>query len=188
MEMLAGVGALAALSDSAPPRCAVEGRTRRTARRPVAREVPETLPASPLDRMTTEERLSADYHGTGLTVGRHPMHFRRAEMNALGVSTRADLNRVRDGGTGARRGLRHRAPASRNGEGIVFLSMEDETGIFNVIVMPDMFDSCRLTLVTHPYLLIEGKVQNVENVIHVLARRVERIESAPPAMSSHDFK
>jgi error-prone DNA polymerase len=54
--------------------------------------------------------------------------------------------------------------------------------------MPDMFEECRVTLLTEPYLLIAGKVQNVDGVIHVLARRVDRIEPAAPAMSSHDFK
>ncbi len=73
-------------------------------------------------------------------------------------------------------------------KGIVFLSMEDETGIANVVVMPDLFEERRLVLVTEPYLLIEGKAQNVDNVIHVLARRVERIHPITPAMTSHDFK
>jgi error-prone DNA polymerase len=66
--------------------------------------------------------------------------------------------------------------------------MEDETGIFNVVVMPDLFEESRLTIVREPYLLFEGKVQNVDGVIHVLAKHVERIEPAAPAMSSHDFK
>jgi error-prone DNA polymerase len=73
-------------------------------------------------------------------------------------------------------------------KGIVFLSMEDETGIANVVVMPDIFEDRRLTLVTEPYLLVEGKLQNVDNVIHVLARRVERIHPITPAMTSHDFR
>jgi error-prone DNA polymerase len=188
MEMLAGVGALAALR-TAHRRDALwkAGRAGRPAG-PLLEEVPETLPAEPLDRMTTTERLEADYHGTGMTVGRHPMYFRREEMNRLGVSTARDLARVPNGGRVRVAGCVIVRQRPGTAKGIVFLSMEDETGIFNVVVMPDLFDSCRLTLVTHPYLLIEGKVQNVENVIHVLARRVERIESAPPAMSSHDFK
>ena len=73
-------------------------------------------------------------------------------------------------------------------KGIVFLSMEDETGISNVVVMPDMFEECRLTLLTRAVSADRRKVQNVEGVIHVLARKVERIEPAAPAMSSHDFK
>jgi error-prone DNA polymerase len=70
----------------------------------------------------------------------------------------------------------------------VFVSVEDETGIFNVVIMPDLFEDRRLTIVREPYLLFEGKVQNVDGVIHILAKKVERIEPAAPPMSSHDFK
>jgi error-prone DNA polymerase len=197
LEMLASVGALAKL-ETAHRRDALwkAGRAGRPAG-PLLDEVPETLadgdsPASPeqipLDQMTVGERLAADYFGTSLTVGRHPMHFRRAEMNELGVTTARDLPRVRNGGLVRVAGsviVRQRPGTAK---GILFLSMEDETGICNIVVMPDMFDQYRLTLVTEPYLLVEGKVQNVDGVIHVLARRVERIEPGAPAMSSHDFR
>ena len=73
-------------------------------------------------------------------------------------------------------------------KGIMFLSIEDETGIANAVVMPDMFAENRLTLVTESYLLVEGPVQNVDNVIHVLARRVERIDPVTSAPMSHDFR
>jgi error-prone DNA polymerase len=66
--------------------------------------------------------------------------------------------------------------------------MEDETGIVNVVVMPDRFDADRVTIVTSPYLLIEGQMQNIDNVVHVLARRIERLESRLPVGSSHDFR
>ena len=140
--------------------------------------------------MTIAERLSADYNGTGLTVGRHPMHFLRAEMNELGVTPAKDLAKVPNGGLVRVAGAVIVRQRPGTAKGIMFLSMEDETGIANVVVMPDMFDERRVTLVTEPYLLIEGKVQNVDNVIHVLARRVEREVETPltPAMSSHNFK
>ena len=81
------------LSDRSPPRCLWKaGRAGRPAG-PLLEEVPENAPEAPLEQMTTAERLSADYNGTGLTVGRHPMHFRRAEMNELGVTPRRDLAR-----------------------------------------------------------------------------------------------
>lgn len=138
--------------------------------------------------MTVAERLSADYTGTGLTIGRHPMHFLRAEMNGLGVTPARDLPKVPNGGLVRVAGAVIVRQRPGTAKGIMFLSMEDETGIANVVVMPDMFDDRRIVLVTEPYLLIEGKVQNVDNVIHVLARRVERIEPLTPAMSSHNFK
>lgn len=138
--------------------------------------------------MTIAERLHADYSGTGLTIGHHPMHFLRGQMNELGVTTAKDLAKVPNGGLVRVAGAVIVRQRPGTAKGIIFLSMEDETGIANVVVMPDMFAERRLVLVTEPYLLVEGKVQNVDNVIHVLARRVERIEPITPAMSSHDFR
>jgi error-prone DNA polymerase len=138
--------------------------------------------------MTTAERLTADYNGTGLTVGRHPMHFLRGAMNELGVTPARDLVKVPNGGMVRVAGAVIVRQRPGTAKGIMFLSMEDETGIANIVVMPDMFDERRLILVTEPYLLVEGKVQNVDNVIHVLAHRVEKIHPITPAMTSHDFK
>ena len=90
--------------------------------------------------MTIAERLAADYSGTSLTIGRHPMYFRRAEMNELGVTPARDLARVRNGGLVRVAGsviVRQRPGTAK---GIMFLSMEDETGIFNIVVMPDLFE------------------------------------------------
>ena len=95
---------------------------------------------SPLARMNTEERLWADYRGTGLTVGKHPMAYRRAEMNRLGVKRAIDLARVPNGRIVRIAGsvIVRQRPGTANG--FVFLSMEDETGIMNAIVTPDTFD------------------------------------------------
>jgi error-prone DNA polymerase len=188
LEMLAGVGALAKLQ-TVHRRDALwkAGRAGRPVG-PLLEDVPETAPEAPLLPMTTFERLGADYHGTTLTVGRHPMHFRRAEMDARGVTPAHSLAKLRNGGKVRVAGCVIVRQRPGTAKGITFLSMEDETGIFNVVVMPDLFEESRLTIVREPYLLFEGKVQNVDGVIHVLAKRVERIEPAAPAMSSHDFK
>jgi error-prone DNA polymerase len=188
IEKLAAAGALANLR-TAHRRDALwkAGRAGRAVG-PLLEELPENAPEAPLDRMTIGERLTADYNGTGLTVGRHPMHFLRAAMNELGVTCARDLPKVPNGGLVRVAGAVIVRQRPGTAKGIMFLSMEDETGISNVVVMPDMFDERRIVLVTEPYLLIEGKVQNVDNVIHVLARRVERIEPLTPAVSSHNFK
>ena len=154
---------------------------------PLLEEVPETEAASPLPQMTTEERLAADYRGTGLTVGRHPMAYRRAEMDALGVTPARDLPRVASGGLVRIAGsviVRQRPGTAK---GIVFLTLEDETGISNAVIMPDLFESRRLLLVSEPWLLIEGVLQNVDTVIHVLARRIAPIPNGTPGSPSHNF-
>ncbi len=188
LEMLAGVGALAKL-ETAHRRDALwkAARAGRPAG-PLLESVPETTPGHPLEPMTIDERLAADYYGTSMTIGRHPMYFRRAEMNELGVTPARDLTKVPNGGMVRVAGCVIVRQRPGTAKGIVFLSMEDETGIANIVVMPDMFADSRVTLLTQPYLLVEGKMQNVDGVIHVLARRIEAIEPAAPAMSSHDFK
>jgi error-prone DNA polymerase len=188
LEKLASVGALAKLG-TAHRRDALwkAGRAGRTAG-PLLKEVPETAPEAPLRQMTTAERLAADYEGAGMTVGRHPMFYIREQMNELGVTVARDLPKVRNGGMVRVAGCIIVRQRPGTAKGIMFLSIEDETGIANAVIMPDMFAENRLTLVSEPYLLVEGPVQNVDNVIHVLARRVERIEPVTPALNSHDFK
>ena len=154
---------------------------------PLIELVPEQEPESPLTRMTNEERLTADYRGTGVTVGKHPMAYRRAEMNELGVTAAKDLIKVRNGGLVRIAGnviVRQRPGTAA---GIVFLSIEDETGIANAVVMPDLFVTARLLLVTEPWLLIEGEVQNVDNVIHVLAAKASGLPYRTDAAPSHNF-
>ena len=142
--------------------------------------------------MTTGERLFADYAGTSLTIGRHPMHYRRAEMNELGVTPAADLGKVRNGGLVRIAGCVIVRQRPGTAKGVLFLSIEDETGIANAVVMPEMFQEQRFLIVDSPWLLIEGKMQNVDNVIHVQARRITPLESSSPtpspALDSHDFR
>lgn len=71
---------------------------------------------------------------------------------------------------------------------LFFLSVEDETGIFNVIIMPDVFEASQLTMVRSPYLLVEGPLQKYEGVIHVQARKIEAISLTAGAAASHEFK
>jgi hypothetical protein len=117
-----------------------------------------------------------------------PYDFHRDRMNEMGVTPAAALvNRgngvfVRVAGCVI---VRQRPGTAK---GIVFLSVEDETGIFNVIVMPDIFEANRLTIVRSPYLLVEGPLQKYEGVIHVQARKIEAISLSAGAASSHDFK
>jgi error-prone DNA polymerase len=149
-------------------------------------EMLEESGASPLERMTTEERLTADFRGTGVSIGKHPMAYRRAEMDALGVTPAAKLKHIPNG-----RRVRIAGPVivrQRPGtaKGFVFLSMEDETGVMNAIVTPSLFDRYRLVLLSEPYLLIDGVLQNMDNVISVKAGRILALE-ARAAAKSHDF-
>jgi error-prone DNA polymerase len=142
---------------------------------------------SPLKEMTVLERLVADYAGTGVTVGPHPMALRRREMTARGVTRAIDLargeneTRVRVAGSVI---VRQRPGTAK---GFVFLSLEDETGIANVIVTPGLFARHRLALVSEPFLLVEGILQMQDGVVSVRAAHVEALPRLAHVVPSHDF-
>jgi len=143
--------------------------------------------ASPLAPMTPEEQLVADFRGTGMTVGPHPMTYRRAEMKALGVRSAVELRRVPSGKPVRIAGCVIARQRPGTAKGFVFLSLEDETGISNAIITPDVFEQNRVTVTQEQFLLIEGKVQNQDNVISVKAERVLPLAITQAQTVSHDF-
>jgi error-prone DNA polymerase len=154
---------------------------------PLLENQPEPDAPSPLAPMNHEERLVADFHGTGLTVGPHPMAYKRAWLNAMGIRRAIEL---RDLPTGKRLRIggcvitRQRPGTAK---GFVFLSLEDETGVANAIVRPDLFHQNRLLLTSERFLAVEGILQNQDNVISVRAERVQPLFVTQAETSSHDF-
>ncbi|HUI58326.1 MAG TPA: error-prone DNA polymerase [Bryobacteraceae bacterium] len=141
---------------------------------------------SPLAPMNTGERLYADYHGTGINIGKHPMAHCRAEMNALRVTRAIDLASVPNGRLVRIAGsviVRQRPGTAK---GFVFLSMEDETGIMNAIINPPTFDRYKFAVLGERFLLIDGVLQNLDGVISVKAARITGLP-AVAAAESHDF-
>ena len=142
---------------------------------------------SPLELMTDHERLIADYHGTGVTVGRHPMAYRRESLNKIGAVRACELaglsnnKRVRYAGCVI---VRQRPGTSR---GLIFMSVEDETGIANVIIMPDLYDRYRLTVIGARFILVDGVLQNVDNVVHVRAEKITQLPDGDIHAISHDY-
>ena len=141
---------------------------------------------SPLRPMDSNERLHADYAGMGLTIGPHPMALRREELALRGVLRAADLPRAHDGRRVRVAGMVITRQRPGTAKGFVFLTLEDETGISNIIVRPDLFDRDRLTVVRQPFLLVEGILQNQQGVLSVKAERVQAIEGAA-SVDAHDF-
>jgi error-prone DNA polymerase len=134
---------------------------------------PSETHSKPLKKMTHQERMTADFAGTGLTTGPHPMAYERAELKRKGFWTAAELEK---GGTNrfvrvAGSVIARQRPGTA--KGFVFLSLEDETGIANIIVTPDIFENNRIVTTRSRFLQIEGKLQNQDGVIHVKAQRLE---------------
>jgi error-prone DNA polymerase len=137
--------------------------------------------------MTADERLAADFAGTAVTLGPHPMALRRRELARADVVRACDLGHRRAGTPVRVAGgviVRQRPGTAK---GFVFLSLEDETGIANIIVTPGLFARHRLVLVTAPLLLVEGILQSSDGVVAVRARRVTALPVHGDAIPSHDF-
>jgi error-prone DNA polymerase len=145
------------------------------------------LPAdSPLNPMTADERLQADYAGMGLTIGPHPMAMRRDELALRGVLRAADLPGAKDGRRVRVAGMVITRQRPGTAKGFVFLTLEDETGISNVIIRPDLFDQQRSVVVRQPFLLVDGVLQHQDGVLSVRAERVEGF-SGGASVDAHDF-
>src|SRR6202022_2381946 len=141
----------------------------------------------PLRQMNTEERLVADYAGTGLTVGKHPMHYRRRELWSQGILSSEDLRNCRDGEFVRTAGCVIARQRPGTAKGFIFLSMEDETGIANVIVTPDVYERNRLIVTRSKFLMVEGQLQNQDGVVHVKAAKLVTLSVNVPEVGSHDF-
>jgi error-prone DNA polymerase len=140
-----------------------------------------------LRQMNTEERIIADYAGTGLTVGRHPMHYRRPELRRDGILSAVDLRTRKNGEFVRLAGCVIARQRPGTAKGFIFLSMEDETGIANVIITPDLFERERLLVTGSKFILVEGALQNQDGVIHIEARRLETLAGNALELRSHDF-
>src|SRR5262249_36115451 len=143
---------------------------------------------SPLEPMTVPERLLADYAGTSLTIGPHPMSLRRSELALRGVLRARDLPAGRHGRRVRVAGAVITRQRPGTAKGFVFLTLEDETGIANIIVRPDLYSEQRATIVGEPYLLVEGTLQIQEAVTSVKPDRRHGVGGGSPEIDSHAFR
>ena len=136
--------------------------------------------------MTQSERLHADYAGTGLTIGPHPMALRRDDMALRGVLRASDLPQVRHGRRVRVAGMVITRQRPGTAKGFVFLTLEDETGVSNVIIRPDLFDRARMAVIGRPFLIVDGVLQHQDGVLSVKAERLQGLD-AGAAVDAHDF-
>ena len=141
----------------------------------------------PLKPMTEAERLVADYAGMGLSVGRHPMALRRDELAMRGILRARDLATARQGRRVRVAGMVITRQRPGTAKGFVFLTLEDETGIANIIVRPDLFARDRLVIVEEPFLIVDGVLQNQDGVTSVRAEQVQGMRGVDVDFDAHDF-
>ena len=142
---------------------------------------------SPLKPMTLAERVNADYVTMNLTTGPHPMKLLRESLPNIWRA--ADLREAPHGAIVQIAGNVICRQRPGTAKGFVFISLEDETGVSNAIVDPDLFERFRLLITEEAFLLIEGEVQNSENVVLIKTQEIKPLPHAQLMGSeSHDFR
>jgi error-prone DNA polymerase len=141
----------------------------------------------PLQQMSTSERLVADYAGTGLTVGKHPMFYRRPELKRRGILSAKEIKTCKLGGIVRVAGCVIARQRPGTAKGIIFISLEDETGISNLIIYPVLYERDPLLVTRSRFLLAEGFLQNTGGVTHILAYDLMQLSDGSLEMASHDF-
>ena len=142
--------------------------------------------SSPLPRMTLPERVRADYEVMDLTTGPHPMKLVRAQLPDIWRAI--DLAQAKHGSIVRIAGNVICRQRPGTAKGFVFISLEDETGVSNAIVTPDLFEETRLLVTEEPFLVIQGEVQNTDNVVLIKAQKIfPLISEGLVGSESHDF-
>ncbi len=154
---------------------------------PLLSQIEERQEGSPLEQMTEMERVVTDLKLTGVSIGKHPIAFLRNRLNDMCVTPLTKLASLHNNALVQVAGVVICRQRPGTAKGIVFLSLEDETGIVNVIVMPDLFEQVRSTIVNFPALCIVGLLQNLESSISVKALKVLPLEMVRTSIKSHDF-
>ena len=141
---------------------------------------------SPLAPMTLPERVKADYETMNLTTGPHPMKLLREKLPNIWRAI--DLVQAQHGSTIQIAGNVICRQRPGTAKGFVFISLEDETGVSNAIVDPDLFERFRLVITEEAFLLIEGQVQNSDGVVLIKAQDIKPlVHEKLVGSESHDF-
>jgi error-prone DNA polymerase len=154
---------------------------------PLARRAHES--SQPVREMSSLERVAADYRCVGLSPEGHPMEFLRPALEREGVRTAESLRSCASGDRVRAAGLAICRQRPGTAKGVMFVTLEDETGFANFVVMPDVREKMGDTL-RAPLLLLEGVVENEKGVVNVLARRAESLDLNGDlgTVRSHDYR
>ncbi len=146
-------------------------------------------PRVSLPSMRLPNHVAEDYRTTGLSLKAHPCAFYRRALEAAGCIPNARLKDLKDGARVSVAGLVLMRQRPGTAKGVVFMTLEDETGIANAVIWPDIFQAQRRLVMTTSFVIIRGRMQKEGEVIHVVAETFTdltprladmRAEDAPP--------
>ncbi|GMV43791.1 MAG: error-prone DNA polymerase [Myxococcales bacterium] len=149
-------------------------------------ELPE--PEAELPPMTPEEELLADYRATGLSVDLHPIALIRDTLRQRGIPTAEELGQMGEGRRLTVAGMVITRQRPGTASGVIFVTLEDETGHCQVVVWPKVYERYRREVRDHLLMEVDGRLQRDGRVLHVIAERVRPLALAPPdGIRSRDF-
>ena len=158
---------------------------------PTERQIP--LPDDPrasFPSMTRQEEVRADFEATGVSADAHPVTFLRESLAARGAVAIADLAQLRDGIKTKTAGLIIGRQHPTTAKGFVFVSLEDETGLLNVIISPQLFARQKTEITRYPLVMIEGQLQSATGSVSLKASQVIPLTKLheQPDIRSRDFR
>lgn len=130
---------------------------------------------APVAEMTLQNRVESDYRNAGLSVGPHPMHFMRTQLNAEGICYSALLRQFKHGQHVEVAGLVTTRQRPMTAKGILFITLEDEWGFINLIVGPKLFEESRSVAVGAPAILAKGILQSHRGTLHVKCEQIAQL-------------
>ncbi len=143
---------------------------------------------SPLAPMNEKQRTYADFANSGVSIGKHPMTYHRQRMHEMGIMDAATAKQQRDGMVLTVAGCVITRQRPGTAKGFVFLSLEDETGIMNIIVQPPLYEQRRQVCNNSPYLMVKGVLQSTSGVISLRAGDLYELQVTGSAVvPSHNF-
>ncbi len=147
-------------------------------------ELPEVGPLAP---MTPMERLDADYRGSGMTTGPHPMHYLREAVSAYGAVVARDLEKYPNGMRICVAGAVITRQRPGTAKGFCFITLEDETGVSNLILTPQVFQDNRAAVMNESFLVAEGFLQKFDGTISIKTDWLQPVREMSLRGISHDF-
>jgi error-prone DNA polymerase len=131
---------------------------------------------------------AADLWSTGISADRHPVQFARPRLDQMGAVAIAGLADVRHGRQVAVGGLVTHRQRPATASGIVFVNLEDETGMLNVVCQAGVWAAYRRVAQTAPALLVRGRLERVEGVTNLIAASIEALSLSVEPTRSRDFR
>jgi error-prone DNA polymerase len=136
--------------------------------------------------MTLPKEVAEDYRTTSLSLKKHPVAFFRRGLTAMGAAPSETLNSMKNGARVSVGGLVLVRQRPGTAKGVVFLTLEDETGIANIVCWKDVFDANRRLVMGASFLVVHGTVQAASGVIHVVAERFTDLSAKLGELRDHE--